>query len=55
MWNGADANEKLKSLSEEMKTQVTGQPCEEEYLEEPEEAEEEDGGEESEGGDSAEE
>ena len=55
VWNGADANEKLKSLSEEMKTQVTGQPCEEEYLEEPEEAEEEDGGEESEGGDSAEE
>lgn len=55
VWNGADANEKLKSLSEEMKTQVTGQPCEEEYLEEPEEPEEEDGGEESEGGDSAEE
>ena len=34
VWNGADANEKLKSLSEEMKTQVTGGAYEEEYLEE---------------------
>ena len=40
VWNGADANEKLKSLSEEMKTQVTGGAYEEEYLEEPKEPEE---------------
>jgi len=46
IWNGADANEKLKELSEEMMEQVTGEPFEEEYLDvpvetqEPEEADE---------------
>ena len=43
VWNGADANEKLRSLSEEMKTQITGEACEEEYLEEPKEPEDESG------------
>ncbi|MCM1135083.1 MAG: sugar ABC transporter substrate-binding protein [Clostridium sp.] len=41
VWNGADANEKLKALSEEMKTQVTGAASPEAYLEEPEEPVEE--------------
>lgn len=45
IWNGADANEKLKELSEGIMEQVTGQPFEEEYLdvpvENPEESEEE--------------
>ncbi len=42
VWNGADANAKLKELSEQMITQVTGSAYEEEYLEEaPKEEEEE--------------
>lgn len=43
IWNGADANEKLKELSEEMMEQVTGQAFEEEYLDVPVEAQEESG------------
>ncbi len=49
IWNGADANEKLKELSEEMMEQVTGAPFEEEYLDVPVETEEEESGEEAEG------
>ena len=42
IWNGADANEKLKSLSEQTMRQVTGEDFKEEYLEEePAEQEEE--------------
>lgn len=41
IWNGADANDKLKELSEQIMSQVTGTAYEEEYLEEPEEPEEE--------------
>ena len=41
IWNGADANEKLKGLSEQIMSQVTGETYEEEYLEEPKEQEEE--------------
>ena len=37
IWNGADANEKLKGLSEQIMSQVTGETYEEEYLEEPKE------------------
>ncbi len=33
IWNGADANGKLKELSEQVMEQVTGSPYEEEYLE----------------------
>ncbi len=40
IWNGADANEKLKELSEEMMEQVTGEVFEEEYLDVPVETEE---------------
>ena len=40
IWNGADANEKLKELSEQIMTQVTGAAYEEEYIEEPKEEEE---------------
>ena len=35
VWNGADANEKLKKLSEQIMEQVTGEIYEEEYLVEP--------------------
>lgn len=41
IWNGADANEKLKGLSEQIMSQVTGETYGEEYLEEPKEQEEE--------------
>ena len=41
IWNGADANEKLKELSEQIMSQVTGTAYEEDYLEEPKEQEEE--------------
>lgn len=41
VWNGADANEKLKELSEQIMSQVTGTAYQEEYLEEPEAPEEE--------------
>lgn len=34
IWNGADANQKLKELSEQIMQQVTGQAFEEEYIEE---------------------
>lgn len=37
IWNGADANSKLKELSEQIMQQVTGQEYTEEYIEEPEE------------------
>ncbi|MGN1179912.1 MAG: extracellular solute-binding protein [Suilimivivens sp.] len=40
VWNGADANQKLKELSEQIMQQVTGQPYEEEYIEEIKEEEE---------------
>lgn len=36
VWNGADANEKLKELSEEIMEQVTGEAYQEEYIKEPE-------------------
>lgn len=42
IWNGADANEKLKNLSEQIMEQVTGEAYEEEYIIEPDaESEEE--------------
>ncbi len=41
IWNGADANDKLKELSEQIMAQVTGAAYEEEYIEEPQEQEEE--------------
>ncbi|MDE7286568.1 MAG: sugar ABC transporter substrate-binding protein, partial [Lachnospiraceae bacterium] len=41
IWNGADANDKLKELSEQIMSQVTGTAYEETYLEEPKESEEE--------------
>ena len=41
IWNGADANEKLKSLSEQTMRQVTGEDFEEEYLEEEPQTQEE--------------
>ena len=41
IWNGADAKQKLKELSEQIMSQVTGETYEEEYLEEPKEQEEE--------------
>lgn len=41
IWNGADVNEKLKSLSEQIMRQVTGQEYEEAYIEEEAETEEE--------------
>ncbi|MBD5548518.1 MAG: sugar ABC transporter substrate-binding protein [Lachnospiraceae bacterium] len=41
IWNGADANEKLKELSEQIMSQVTGAAYQEEYLEESGEQEEE--------------
>ena len=34
IWNGADANEKLRTLSEEIMIQVTGEDYQEPYLEE---------------------
>lgn len=37
IWNGADANTKLKELSEQIMRQVTGEAYTEEYIEEPEE------------------
>jgi len=42
VWDGADANEGLKKLSEQMKLQVTGEPVTEETIVIPEEVEEED-------------
>lgn len=36
VWNGADANEKLKELSEQIMEQVTGEAYQEEYIKEPE-------------------
>ncbi len=39
IWNGADPNEKLKTLSEQMMEQITGAAYEEEYLEVKEEEE----------------
>lgn len=41
IWNGADVNEKLKSLSEQIMYQVTGQEYQEEYIEEEIETQEE--------------
>ncbi len=40
VWNGADANEMLRQLSEQVMSQVTGAAYEEEYLEEEPEQEE---------------
>ena len=50
IWNGADANEKLKELSEGIMEQVTGQPFEEEYLDVPVETQKEESEEEAETG-----
>lgn len=41
VWNGADANEKLKELSEQIMEQITGEEYEEEYLKEPDQETEE--------------
>lgn len=41
VWNGADANEKLKELSEQIMEQITGEAYEEEYLKEPDQETEE--------------
>ncbi len=41
IWNGADVNEELKALSEQIMRQVTGQEYQEEYIEEESEAPEE--------------
>lgn len=37
VWNGENMNDLVRTLSEQMMTQVTGQPYTEEYIEEPEE------------------
>lgn len=37
VWNGENINDLVRTLSEQMMTQVTGQPYTEEYIEEPEE------------------
>ncbi len=41
VWNGADANEKLKELSEQIMEQITGEAYEEEYIKEPDQETEE--------------
>lgn len=41
IWDGADANTRLKELSEQIMTQVTGEPYEEAWIEEEAEEEEE--------------
>lgn len=41
IWNGADVNEKLRALSEQIMYQVTGQEYQEEYIEEEIETQEE--------------
>lgn len=41
IWNGADVNEELKALSEQIMRQVTGQEYQEEYIEEEPEVQEE--------------
>lgn len=40
IWNGADANQKLKELSEKIKEQITGQKVEETYIQDEESSEE---------------
>ena len=45
IWDGEDANDDLKALSEKIMGQVTGEAYEEEYLDVPEETEEADEGE----------
>lgn len=42
IWNGADANEELKTLSEQIKYQITGEQIEETYIEDTTEDGEED-------------
>ena len=42
IWNGADANEELKTLSEQIKYQITGEQIEETYIEDTAEDGEED-------------
>lgn len=42
IWNGADANEELKTLSEQIKYQITGEQIEETYIEDKTEDSEED-------------
>lgn len=42
IWNGADANEELKKLSEQIKYQITGEQIEETYIEDTTEDSEED-------------
>ena len=39
IWSGDGVSDTLKALSEKIMTQVTGQPFEEEYIEEPEKEE----------------
>jgi len=41
IWDGADANDRLRQLSEKIMTQVTGEPYTETIIEEEEEAAEE--------------
>lgn len=41
IWNGADVNEELKALSEQIMRQITGQEYQEEYIEEEPEVQEE--------------
>lgn len=41
IWNGADANAKLKALSEQIMHQITGEDYQEEYIEDEQETEEE--------------
>ena len=40
IWDGADANQKLKELSEQVMQQITGRPFEEEYIKEEDKTEE---------------
>lgn len=45
VWNGENINDLVRGLSEQMMTQVTGEPYTEEYIEEPQEVQEDEGGE----------
>ena len=43
VWNGENINDLVRGLSEQMMTQITGEPYTEEYIEEPQEVVEEEG------------
>lgn len=43
VWNGENINDLVRALSEQMMTQITGEPYTEEYIEEPQEETEESG------------